>query len=519
MSSEKTRHFYLNIENTRKVKHGINPIQRKRIVTDTLYCLENGERIAEICSIPLPKGDDDITRLATHFARAFSHALREKQFITICSVSPAFAQAITLGAWMAGHPVAYINPSYTETQLNEVLSQLETCLNIGTPDYLALLENKKDWLSPDPDEKGNNKFADWLQKHANEDAIVPYEWHDDECAAVIFTSGSTGGPKGVCHSIGNLTRSTELFIEHYSIDPHDRVLTLAPLHTLLGLKVTILLPLMAGCQMVENPKEPLLEDILNIYASERPTIFICGPIFFRQLAMLAGKLDDELSSIRGFISSGAKLDQSSRIRLWEKHRVPVLDHYGSTETIFAIGEHVDTYKPELGIIGKAPPGITVELAEVEGISDPELTIGQIRIHSPNLFLGYLGEPLARKRYFDTGDLGTRDATGNISLKGRLDHGVKASSTLWIFPQALEQLLVNRSDVADAHVRSEYDQYDRGILNAQVVPANPETADDGWLDTLKQDIEGQLGPDYKAVDIEITSVIARTTLGKIIKASC
>jgi len=195
----------------------------------------------------------------------------------------------------------------------------------------------------------------------------------------------------------------------------------------------------------------------------------------------------------------------------EKHRVPVLDHYGLTETIFAIGEHVDHYKPDLDIIGQPPNGITVELTEVEGISDPELTVGQIRIHSPNLFLGYLGEPLARKRYFDTGDLGIRDAAGNIILKGRLDHGVKATSGLWLFPQAVEQLLVNRSDIADAHVRSEYDQYDRGILRSQVVPANPETVDEDWLTTLKQDIEGQLGPDYEAVEIEIVSAISRTAL--------
>jgi acyl-coenzyme A synthetase/AMP-(fatty) acid ligase len=492
-------------------------------MTNTQHSVENEEPIAGSCTIPLPKGDDNITRLATRYARAFSHALREKQFITICSVSPAFAQAITLGAWMAGHPVAYINPSYTETQLNEVLSQLGTCLNIGTPDCLASLENKKDWLSPDPDKKGDNNLFDRLQGNKGEDAIAPYEWRDDECAAVIFTSGSTGGPKGVCHSIGNLTRSTELFIEHYSIESNDRVLALAPLFALCGVRISILLPLLTGCQLIASPydlqqKDPTLEDALNIFHSERPTICITGPMFFRQLAMLAGKLEDELSSIRILISTGAKLDRSSRARLWEKHRIPVLDFYSLTETIFDIGEPIDRYQPKFDFLGQPFPGITVQFAEVKGMSDPESTLGQIRIHSPNLFLGYLGEPLARKRYFDTGDLGTQDAAGNISLKGRLDHGVKTSNTAWIFPQAVEQLLINHSDVFDAYVCSGYDQYDRGLLHAKVVPANLETADDDWLATLKQDIENQLGPDYNAVDIEITSAIARTALGKIIKNS-
>jgi len=417
---------------------------------------------------------------------------------------------------MAGHPVAHINSTYTKTQLNEVLSQLGTSMNIGTPDCLESLENKNDWLAPDPDGAGDNNLFARLQPPADEEPFIPYEWNDDECAVVIFTSGSTGKPKGVCHSIGNLIRATELFIEHYSIEPHDRVLNLAPMHTTPGVRISILVPLLTGCQLIEGPKDQGLGDVLDLFHNERPTVCICGPVFIRQLAMVADKLDDELSSIRLLKCTGAKLDRRSRTRIWKKWNIAVLDCYGSTEATFVIGEHIDHYQTELDTIGKPYPGITVELVKVEGVSDPELNLGQIRIYSPNLFLGYLGEPLARKRYFDTGDLGMRDKAGNIILKGRLDHGVKATSGLWLFPQAVEQLLVHRPDVADANVRSEYDKYDRGVLHAKVVPSNPETADESWLATLKQDIEDQLGPDYKAVDIEIVSTIPRTALGKIIK---
>jgi long-chain acyl-CoA synthetase len=488
-------------------------------MTNALHIPENGEQVAGSCSIPLPKGDENTTRLATRYALVFSQVLKEKQYVALCNVPIPLAQAITLGAWLAGHPVAFINPGYTKTQLNGVLSQLGTSMHIGSPDCLASLENKNDWLSPDPEGTGDNNLFDRLQPPALEETIVPYEWRDDECAAVIFTSGSTGRPKGVCHSLGNLIRATNIFIKHYSIEPHDRVTTLAPLHSLCGVRIFILLPLVTGYPLIEGPNKSDLGSIFSFFQDVRPTICVCGPIFIRQIAMLAGKLDDELSSIRALLSIGAKLDRSSRTRLWEKQRVPVLDCYGLTETIFSIGEHVDHYQPELDIIGKPFSGITIELVEVEGISDPDLTMGQIRIHSPNIFLGYLGEPPMRKRYLDTGDLGMRDAAGNIILKGRLGHGVKASTGFWLFPQAVEQLLVNRSDISDAHVSSGYDQYHRGVLFAKVVPANPKTADDSWLETLSQDIEDQLGTDYKAVDIEIANVIARTALGKIIKDSC
>jgi len=484
-------------------------------MTNTIHSLENNEQIAGTCTIPFPKGDENTTRLVMRYSRAFSHILKKKQYVVVCNLPVSLARAITLGAWTAGFPVAYLNPSIPKAHLNEVLSKLGNTLNIGSPDCLASLENKDDWLSPDPDGAGDNNLFARLQSSPSEDPIVPYEWHDDECASVTFTSGSTGRPKGVCHSIGNLTRSAEHFIGRYFLGPNDRMLATSPVFALSGLLMTMV-SLVSGCKLIESPKEPTLKDFLNLFQSERPTVFVCGPMVFRQIARLADKLDDELSSIRLLLSTGAKLDRSSRIQFWEKHHIPVLDSYGMTEVTYAIGEPMDHYKPELEIIGRPFPDITVEIIEVEGMSAPELTVGQIRIHSPNLFLGYLGEPLARKRYFNTGDLGMIDEAGNVSLKGRLDHGVKSSSGLWLFPQAVEQLLVNRSDIADAYVRSGYDKYDRGVLRAKVVPSDPNTVDKGWLKTLSQDIEDQLGPDYKAVDIEIASVIPRTALGKIIK---
>jgi acyl-coenzyme A synthetase/AMP-(fatty) acid ligase len=488
-------------------------------MTQPLKYQEKENEITETCTIPLPIGDENTTRSAMRYARVFSSTLKEKQYVVLCNVSAPLAQAITLGAWMVGYPVAYLNPAFTRIQLNDALSQLGKNLKIGFPDCLSKLKKKSDWLSPDFDRKGNDSLFNLLQPTTKENPIVPYEWRDNECAAVIFTSGSTGNPKGVCHSIGNLTRSAQLFIQQFSIDSHDRVLNIAPLHSMSGLRVSVFVPLLASCQLIECPTEYDIGEILSLFQDKRPTVCICGPIIYRQIAMLADKLDDELSSIRTLLSTGAKLDRPSRIKILEKQQIPVLDYYGLTETTgLIIAEKTDHYNPECTSIGKKCSGVTVELTAVEGVSDSSKGMGQLRIYSPNIFLGYLGEPLARKRFFDTGDLATLDEAGNIFLNGRLDHGVKASSTLWIFPYALEQLLVNRSDVADAYVRSGYDKYDRGVLHAKVVPVDPKVVDDDWLETLGRGIEDQLGADYKAVDIEIANEIQRSPLGKIIKNS-
>ena len=486
-------------------------------MTDTMRNRDMENPIAPACVIPLPKGDEPLVQLATRYAHAFSNALKEQQVVVLCNVSAPVAQAVTLGAWMGGFPVAFLNSTLTKAQLDHALLQLGPTLNIGRPDSLLRSKEGPVWLNPDAEGSNNHCLSDWLQQHFSAEPIIPHEWRDDDCAAVIFTSGSTGMPKGVCHSIGNLTRSAHLFIQQFSIDSQDRLFNLAPLHTMSGIRGSVLVPLLAGCQLMETLQEVDLENVLDLFLSERPTVFICGPNIFRQLALLADKLKDEFSSIRVFLSTGAKLDRRSRVRIWESHRIPVLDYYGLTETSgLIISENPDHFDPELTSIGKECSGVTVDLTEVKGFYEKEMTAGQLRIYSPNLFLGYLGEALLRKRFFDTGDLAVRDAAGNIYLKGRLDQGVKASSTLWLFPQGVEQLLIDRPDVVDASVRSGYDKYGRGTLLAKVVPRHPETIGDDWLATLGRNIVDQLGPDYNAVDFEIASAIPRTALGKIIK---
>lgn len=490
-------------------------MKRSARLIEQLLGQKNGEQDFQGSVTSVSTEDENITRLATRYAQAFSSAFSKKQFIVLCSVPVPLAQVINLGAWMAGFPVAYLDPAFSKSQLDHALSQLGASLNIGYPNCLSSPEEKFYWLTPGSDSEGNDNLSDWLQQNSSKAHLTPHNWQDDECATVIFTSGTTGMPKGVCHSIGNLTRSAQLFIQQFAIDSQDRLLNLAPLHTMSGLRTSIFVPLLVDCQLIENPSGTKLEDILNTIQHSRPTIIVSGPMFIRQISMLADKLDEELRSIRVLLSTGSKLDRRSRVLIWEKQRIPVLDYYGLTETAgLIIGEKVDYYNPELTSIGKACSGITVDLIEMEGISDPSGRMGQLRIYSPNLFLGYLGQPLVRMLYFDTGDLAFRDSDGNFHLKGRLDHGVKGVSTQWIFPEAVEKVLLERPDITDALVLSGHDKYDRGILHAKVVLAFSDTVNDGWINTLKLDIGKKLGPDYHFTEIKIVRAISRTVLGKL-----
>src|SRR3546814_2312380 len=68
----------------------------------------------------------------------------------------------------------------------------------------------------------------------------------------------------------------------------------------------------------------------------------------------------------------------------ERLRTHVLEGYGTTETSPVIAVNTPA-RHRRGTVGKALPGIEVELAPVEGIEDG----GRLRVRGPNVMLGYM----------------------------------------------------------------------------------------------------------------------------------
>ena len=103
--------------------------------------------------------------------------------------------------------------------------------------------------------------------------------------------------------------------------------------------------------------------------------------------------------------------------------------------------------------------------------DPENVVGEIVCKGPNVMLGYYKNPEATAEVIDkdgwmhTGDLGVIDAEGNVTIKGRSKNMLLGPSGQNIYPEEIEDKLMNMPYVSECIVIQQRD----GKLAALIYP--------------------------------------------------
>jgi malonyl-CoA/methylmalonyl-CoA synthetase len=109
-----------------------------------------------------------------------------------------------------------------------------------------------------------------------------------------------------------------------------------------------------------------------------------------------------------------------------------------------------------GSVGFALPGVDVRIADGDGRPLPPGEIGVLEVKGPNVFSGYWrrersrAEDLRTHGFFITGDIGTMDAAGRITLLGRAKD-VIISGGLNVYPREVEQALESIEGIIEAAV--------------------------------------------------------------------
>ncbi len=410
--------------------------------------------------------------------------------------------ALVLAALRAGAACALLDPESPETpEMRCALAVLGVVIDVAQPSSVDMPVVVRGDAPPRP-------LTDALGRADQAISQAPFVWQEDQTAFILFTTGSTGKPKGVCHSLGNLLRSAQLFVNHFGLQAGDRLLSLAPLHTMSGLRA-LLIPCVAEVGVGFSAARDL-RSILDALAASRATHLVCGPQAVQVLARLGRHLSDAAPHLKYLLCTGAWLDEKERAALEEKTPVRVLNYYGLTETCgLVLGE-----TPNDRRLHRLPPpcaGTNIELLPI-----PDSDLGELRIYAPNLFLGYLGEKLQRHTYFDSKDLVQTDEKGHLQLLGRKSQAVKSATTRLIHPLCLEGWLRNRTDVVDAAVQG-VERPGGGYLVALLALA-AGISEDAWLIAVEAAICRELGREYVPLEWRLTALPARTALGKIRKNS-
>lgn len=287
-------------------------------------------------------------------------------------------------------------------------------------------------------------------------------------AYMLYTSGSTGSPKAVMVSHGALAASTSARHEYFG-DVVDRFLLISRLSfdsSMAGLFRTLT---EGGCVVLPKPTrshDPAHH--LELLQTCRISHFESVPPLYQVLLRLLQHEGGTLPHLKSVVVAG----ESCPAQLLRTHQrllpqVRFVNEYGPTETTvwctaFTAAAHdlADGSAP----IGKAVPGATIHLLDLDLKPVPDGATGEVFVGGSMVGRGYYKEPAATAaaflpdpysrhagaRMYRTGDLAWANADGDLIFAGRVDDQLKLRGYR-IEPAVIRDALSHCAGVNDAAV--------------------------------------------------------------------
>jgi len=314
--------------------------------------------------------------------------------------------------------------------------------------------------------------ASWLQGNGTPlDYQRIYQHHDDDTCRIIPTSGSTGRPKGVAFSHKMLAQR----LEHYNYVKGSLLTKTARLCC--GLRINtapgfryVTHMLLRGATVYISGNEPT--DILQYFAAYKVRGLVLTPHDLRAYVAFFQADPDLDSPFEAIICQGAKLSRElsdqARGRLCQN----LYTSYGSTETTTVAWGPAHALARTPGAVGFICPGVTVDILDHQGNLLPVGREGSIRIRSPHVARGYVGDPEAtaqvfRDGAFYSGDLGFVTAEGMLVVTGREKTALNVSGES-VAPEIIEDVICSFPGVERAAALTIDDPMGIAVVHALIV---------------------------------------------------
>lgn len=337
----------------------------------------------------------------------------------------------------------------------------------------------------------------------------------DDVALILHTSGSTGRPKRVPLSHANLSISAGNVSRWYALSPGDVSLCVMPLFHVHGLVASTLATLATGGTVVVPTKfNPL--SFWQIAKDHGATWYSAVPTI-HQLLLARVRKDAPrpagAEKLRFIRSCSAALTPQVMSELETAFGAPVLQAYGMTEAAHQMASN--PLPPAARLPGSVGRGTDVQISimDDEGKHLPIGERGEVVIKGPNVVRGYENNPEANAKsfvdgWFRTGDQGTLDERGYLTLTGRLKEMINRGGEK-IAPLEIDEVLLTHPKVAEA-VSFGVPHKSWGEEVAAAVTLKEDATEAELLAYCKE----RLAEFKRPKQIHITTAIPRTATGKI-----
>jgi long-chain acyl-CoA synthetase len=306
---------------------------------------------------------------------------------------------------------------------------------------------------------------------------------------ITFTSGTTGNPKGICLTHDQQLETAQGLGKILGELGVRRHLNLLPLAVLLENIAGIYVPLTLGAQCICPPLKEVglsgsshfdAEKCIAMIEKTGAESVILLPQMLQALAASIQRDDPRLHSLK-FMAVGGGATPVATLNRAHQLGLPVYEGYGLSECASVVSlNRPNAHRP--GSVGRPVPGVSVRVAD-----DNEIEV------CGRGYAGILGEPpIVTSGWIKTGDLGSLDQDGFLSIHGRKKNVLITSFGRNVSPEWPESMLMESGLLAQGIVLGD----GRESLNAVLVPRSREVSHTE-IASLIQRVNSQL-PDYAQI---------------------
>ncbi len=369
----------------------------------------------------------------------------------------------TMGAGMVCHT---LNPRYTTEHLASIIDQAQDrVLAIASNlqnllrDLLPLCPSIEHVIVMDGSVDASSTAAHalcWAHDALLDERGCATRWGDfDEntAAGLCYTSGTTGAPKGVLYT----HRSNYLHTLHaqqpdaIAIRRADSLLAAVPMFHANGWGLPFAAPA-AGAKLVLPGRNTDGASLAALMREEKISVAVGVHTLWLGVVDHLDAAGGELPDLRRILIGGSKCPEALIQRLEKRLGAEVQTSWGMTE-LSPLGTIAPpTSEPaRRRASGRPPLGVDLKLTDAHGIALAEQrdTVGHLKVKGASAIERYFQatqHALDDDGYFDTGDLASIDADGNVTISGRSKDLIKSGGE-WINPSEIEDIVGHHPDVA------------------------------------------------------------------------
>ena len=305
----------------------------------------------------------------------------------------------------------------------------------------------------------------------------------DDLAAMLYTSGTTGRPKGAMLTNRGLVANAVALADAWGFGPDDVLVHCLPIFHVHGLFVAVHCAMLAGAEVRFLPRFDV-DEVLTALGGA--SVMMGVPTHYGRLLDDARFDADVCAGMRLFTSGSAPMTEAMHRRFTERTGHRILERYGMTEAGIITSNPLHGERIP-GTVGFALPGVDLRVATTDGPCGPGEP-GVVEVRGPHQFAGYWRLPERTTEahrpdgWFVTGDVGTLDDEGRLTLAGRAGDMIISGGEN-VYPKEIERCLDEHPDVGEsAVVGLPHPDLGEAVV-AFVLPSRTPTPDETIDDTV------------------------------------